>query len=788
MSVRRDAGGASLVQVCPRCGKLSSGHGDGDVSESQIHDCFLSHAREDKAELVEPLVQALESRGISVWFDAHQIRLGDDIRQRIEEGLRSSRFGVVVLSPSFRKYWPEAELSALFARESLFEGTRILPVVHAMTLAESAMVWPLLASRAAIFSWEGVDAVADAIARAVGKGEASSPATGISNLYGVPRSPSVEFVGRSVELDQIQSLMRRADAIRIAASVEGLAGIGKTELALQLVHRLGAAGLFPGGIFWFDAEAPDLTTAWGTTIADALGLPQGPLASRAQLAVRTVSRRGVPTLIVLDNVEHWNARKSPEPLPEGTHLRFLLTTRRRSLGGNQFQHYELGVLAPEYSRRLLSRTAKRELATEPGHEALLAYLDGHALALELAGAFLSEYPEETPESYLEALRAGKPVEAGVTDLIRYDRTVAQAFRTVWARRGRRLQRSWALAACFEPEFASPALADAVGLDTERLRELRRFHLTETAAEGRWRMHRLTRDFGRRAVTEKGRRASRTAFVRGAIEYCEPIEFGVGYKLYLPDRPHLDTAVTMASVVLEDTDPLLAHFQSRIGTGLHSAGDFAGAEELKRAALDSGLLSVGPESPEVAKYRANLGWLLRDMGRSEQARSLLEEALASNLRALGEDHPDVARCRSQLGTVLKDLGDLPAARKYLEQALASDLASFGEDHPTVAIRRSQLGIVLKGIGDLPAARRLAEQALATGRRLHGDEHPFVAVYRTNLGVVHQAEGDLEEAERLLQQALSTFLETIGEEHPNTLLCREKLELLHAEREEGEPRSA
>ena len=51
------------------------------------HDVFLSHASEDKAEFVDPLRQALQARGLRVWYDAHQIRMGDDFRKKMDEGL-----------------------------------------------------------------------------------------------------------------------------------------------------------------------------------------------------------------------------------------------------------------------------------------------------------------------------------------------------------------------------------------------------------------------------------------------------------------------------------------------------------------------------------------------------------------------------------------------------------------------------------------------------------------------------------------------------------------------------
>ncbi|MCH9650080.1 MAG: ATP-binding protein, partial [Deltaproteobacteria bacterium] len=118
-------------------------------------------------------------------------------------------------------------------------------------------------------------------------------------------------MGRKVEISRLGKLLQDSQAISIAASVEGLPGIGKTEIALQLVHALARDSVFPGGIFWFDAEDPDLTPSWGGVIADALGVPLGPIEERAAGSLRMVSQQSLPTLLVLDNVESWSAARQP---------------------------------------------------------------------------------------------------------------------------------------------------------------------------------------------------------------------------------------------------------------------------------------------------------------------------------------------------------------------------------------------------------------------------------------------------------------------------------------------
>jgi hypothetical protein len=130
-------------------------------------DVFICHASEDKERFVLPLFVELQQRGLNCWIDYREIRLGDDFRRRMDEGLSRSRFGVVIISPNFFKYWPQAELSALFNQEATFGEKRILPVRCDIDRATLTHRLPLLSARADV-SWEaGLAAVADRIRDAV---------------------------------------------------------------------------------------------------------------------------------------------------------------------------------------------------------------------------------------------------------------------------------------------------------------------------------------------------------------------------------------------------------------------------------------------------------------------------------------------------------------------------------------------------------------------------------------------------------------------------------------------
>lgn len=72
-------------------------------SPSVKFDVFISHASEDKAPFVRNLAAELARLGLSVWYDESTLKLGDRLREKIDEGLASCSYGVVVLSHSFSK-------------------------------------------------------------------------------------------------------------------------------------------------------------------------------------------------------------------------------------------------------------------------------------------------------------------------------------------------------------------------------------------------------------------------------------------------------------------------------------------------------------------------------------------------------------------------------------------------------------------------------------------------------------------------------------------------------------
>ncbi|MEP6637226.1 MAG: TIR domain-containing protein, partial [Acidobacteriota bacterium] len=122
-------------------------------------DVFISHASEDKESFVRDLAQALQGKGLKVWYDDFTLTVGDSLRRSIDRGLSRSRYGIVVISHNFlHKEWPQKELDGLVAREVAGQKV-ILPVCDNVDAETVRTYSPTLSDRLATSSSKGLDQV-----------------------------------------------------------------------------------------------------------------------------------------------------------------------------------------------------------------------------------------------------------------------------------------------------------------------------------------------------------------------------------------------------------------------------------------------------------------------------------------------------------------------------------------------------------------------------------------------------------------------------------------------------
>ena len=333
----------------------------------------------------------------------------------------------------------------------------------------------------------------------------------------MPLAPNPLFVGRGDELLEIASALKGGDttvALGQVVASTGLGGLGKTQLAVELVHRYGR--FFAGGVFWLSFASADEVPLQIAACA-APEFESRSLEERVQRA-KDAWQSAMPRLLVFDNCEEEALLEAWRP-PSGGCL--VLVTSRRShwsptLGVTTMP---LDLLPRDVSVELLRRYRPDLPPDDPVLDLLRQELGDLPLALHLAGSYLRAYRSEvTLDGYLADLQRREIVQhasllgAGLEDSpspTHHVQSVAQTFALSLGRLDRQLvvdQVGIALLArmaCMAPgepvprELLAKSLEDVDPLlRADGLRRLGAVGLVEEG-EGSLRLHRLLAQFVRK---------------------------------------------------------------------------------------------------------------------------------------------------------------------------------------------------------------------------------------------------------------------------------------------------
>ena len=99
---------------------------------SKEYDVFISYAHEDR-EYAEKLTNAIQAMDLSVWIDEQSMGWGASQIQSMDDGIRDSKFSIIVLSPDyFDKYWTTHEYRSMLIKAKN-QHDLILPIYHNVT-------------------------------------------------------------------------------------------------------------------------------------------------------------------------------------------------------------------------------------------------------------------------------------------------------------------------------------------------------------------------------------------------------------------------------------------------------------------------------------------------------------------------------------------------------------------------------------------------------------------------------------------------------------------------------
>ena len=602
------------------------------------------------------------------------------------------------------------------------------------------------------------------------------------------------FTGREAELAQVAGLLDPAAGAGavVVSAVAGLAGVGKTALAVQAAHAARSSGWFAGGVLFIDLHGYDSSPVQPGQALDALLRALGirgehipeTAEQRAGLYRSVLAQIADPVLVVADNA---SAEAQVRPLVPGPGPHRVVITSRHTLAGLGARLLDITVLDQVAAIELLDQAVRAarpdddRIGGDPAAAGRLAGVcGGLPLALAITAALLAADPALTAAE----LAAEMADEVRRLEALRYDDgggvsvpSVAAAFELSYRQLDEDAARMFRLLPAGPgPDVSTEAVAELTGWPAHQARaaigRLVRAHLVEPGGvRGRWRMHDLLHLYARQ-IPDNGPDERELAVGRLLAWYLRrtdaaddhlralagepvPAEFtGRDDALAWLDaeRPGLISAVTMAAGTGRHREAM--RLPLNLNEYLQWRRRFDDWLAVIAVSRDSAR-QLNDKGGEAAAL-TNLGVALVEVRRFEEAVSAHRDA-AAIFRETGDRHRE--------GTALTNLGLALRYVRRFEEAISAhqDAAAIFRE----AGDRHSEGLALVGLGLALAAVRRFEEAVSAHQdaaaihREAGDRHSEGMVLN-NLGLALREVRRFDEAVSAHQDAAAIFRET-GDRH-------------------------
>ncbi|MFE3474632.1 FxSxx-COOH system tetratricopeptide repeat protein [Streptomyces bacillaris] len=601
-----------------------------------------------------------------------------------------------------------------------------------------------------------------------------------------PRNPG--FTGRSLVLERMRDQLGGGMAVVLPQpqTLYGLGGVGKTQVALEYVHRFMADYDL---VWWISSEQSDDVVASLAELAVRLGAQGGEdMAAASQEAVDLL-RRGVPSdrwLLVFDNAD------DPETLrrhfPQGGSGHILVTSRNQSWS----QHGDalpVDVFLREESVEHLQRRAPG-LSDEDADQVATAVGD-LPLAVEQAAAWIAE--TATPiDTYLEQLARQAPQVLALNQPAGYPEPVAATWNISIARlkeRSPAAVRLLQLCAFFAPEPISAnllyskemieALKPYDSSLQEKLvlgrviREIGRFALAKVdQVSNSIQVHRLVQAVIKAQLSEEEQREARHVVHRilaGARpDDDEPIDNPETWPRFATIWPHLGPSDARHCKEPETRRLLIDRVRY-----LWKRGDVRTAWTLGEELRQTWLEMLGERDLQYLYLCFHLSNILRTRGRYVEAKELDEFTLHRQREVLGPEHPHTYMTTSSLAIDLGLLGDYEQAIELATEAHEGFGHIFHDSHPRTLAAANNLALNLRSIGQYARAREIDQDVYDRRTEVLGAKHPYSLSSAMNLARDLREVGRYEDSVGLLSRTYESFKETLGRTYPTTLSAAKSL---------------
>ncbi len=572
--------------------------------------------------------------------------------------------------------------------------------------------------------------------------------------HAIPLQSSGIFVGRETLLAQLKQQLCTSERTPLVG-LNGLPGVGKTTVAVQLVHDKEVRAWFRGGILWAGlGPKPQITahlSRWANFLGvDATALQQNNNVLAEHIRAAIGMRR---MLLVIDDA--WTLEDVLALSVGGPNCACLLTTRLPPLAFASHEAITIPELDEEESIALLVRLASDEVTNEPSIlQSLVHSVGGLPLALTLMGNYLrvQTYNKQPRRLHMalqrlsdekERLHLSKPL--GVLDQhtgLTYNTPLS--LQSVIAISDQHLsekacQALYALSVMpTKPRsFSEEAALAITALPTHALDELCDVGLLECVSPGRYTLHQTIADYARLHLHDT---TPHQRFMMYFIRFVE--EHEKDYRAVGQEFGSISTALDMAYE--QNMKIEFVRAVNILSTFLCMRGLYSLAEHHLQRAYQ--LAISMDDTHDITLSALYLGEIAEKRGDYIQAEAYFQEGL--RLARRGQQHELIIQLLLRLGNTAYHRGNTARLEMYIQQCLA--LQQQYEDGMQLHYFLVALGVVALRQGNVAQAETYLQKGLALARQAENEEQ--ICHFLIHLSVVAEHRGDFVQAEALLEDGL------------------------------------
>ncbi|KAL6832120.1 hypothetical protein V8C40DRAFT_163757 [Trichoderma camerunense] len=641
--------------------------------------------------------------------------------------------------------------------------------------------------------------------------------------YSLPYTSNPDFVGRSEILkllkDQLGHTQQTSSTSQARASLYGLGGTGKTQIALEYAFQLQKT--HPTiSVFWIHASNAARFRQAFLSIAQDYDIPDyaEPKVDMLLLVKNWLEEKDHGEwLMIIDNADDMQlffgqpAATATTPskekdeknlaryLPECSHGAILITTRNKQVGVRMTkgqQPIEVLRMNEEESAQLLRAKLKNTSATITEVSMLSSQLEHLPLALAQAAAFIQE-TSITVHEYLQLLSDSAmnivQLLSREFETVGRDTEAPQAVAQTWILSFKQIEQQHVLASELlsfmsmldRQDIPAPFLShygkkagDGVPRGeielTEALGILKAFSfVTETS--GSFDMHRLVQLVTRKWLTSQGT-ISRfgTEALMTVSEMYPSFEYKNRTKCakYLS---HANAVLQLHELKSRDEEKARASLLHRVAFYFIDEGKWNQAEIFNIEATEIRRRLLGADHPDTLMSMNNLASTYSHQGRRKEAEDLYLQVMEARKIKLGADHPDTLGSMSNLALTYYYQCRWKEAEDLNLQVMEARKIKLGADHPDTLGSMNNLASTYSHQGRWKKAEDLLAQVIETLTIKLGADHPDTLSSMNNLATTYSHQGRWKKTEDLLAQVIETLTIKLGADHPHTLTSMSNLAL-------------